>query len=138
MPVNKWKPKKHKKKIKINQLYLMLLISIGAPVGLFVVNSSPTDYVFLRLLQVIVAFAAMFILAADYGFWWWFLACLNAALWPIMLYGVPVALHADVEETVRNVWFIEFAIRELVRPVMLSGVLGLPMQWIVRLIRGDN
>lgn len=138
MPVNKWKPKKHKKKIKINQFYLMLFVSIGAPVGLYMVNTSPTDYVFLRFLQLIVAIVAMFMLAADYGFWWWFIACINAALWPIMLYGVPVALHTDVADTVRNVWLIEFAIRELVRPVMLSGVLGLPMQWIARQIRGNN
>ncbi len=138
MPVNKWKPKKHKK--KINQFLLLFIVSIGPPVGILAYNiaAEPPDYQFLILLQLIVAVIAAFILAADYGVWSWIIVCVNAALWPILLYGVPVALQADVTETARNAWFIQFSVMQFIKPVIISAVFGMLMKWSANIIRGDN
>lgn len=130
MPVNQWKPKKHKRKFRYGKAIAMLLV-IAIPVLTYILFPGGDETVGLCVMMLYALIAAI-ALAIDEGIWLWLFVVFEAALWPVVMISAP-KIEGDFS-TENLLWLGSKLLFTICFCLVGSGIFGLPLRHIIRVL----
>lgn len=136
MPVNKWTPKKHKKKKLHIGLMFPILLTLVIPVlsVLFFPKGSGSEMGV--CIMLLYAFIAGIALGTDQGIWLWLLCVFEAALWPVLVISLPSVEGNFVKENIT--WLAGSMLYTFCFCLVLSGIIGLGLRQVFKTFSSDD